>query len=479
MKIAVLNLFIFLLFILVWLPGYAEIVKPAADRDEIFPDTVSHEHAPSPTPLIGTFNSLGSGTFIFAGTTPQSVTGPNGFANVTINNANGLAVNSETRIDGILTLTTGLVTLGANNLVLGSTATVAGTPSASSMIVPTGTGQLMKIFSSTGSFTYPVGDNTGAAEYTPVTLAITAGSFGTNANVGVNLANLKYPYDSVAGSYLNRYWTLTQQNITGFACNLTFQYKPADVVGTEAQLYCEKVNPLPIVEYNATNPVTHQLTATGVNTLGTFTGNRAQYKYVNLKLFLEEMYIGAGTMRAAWDISGPKWGASIADHLTVELHDPVTYSLIRYTANDVVLSTTGNATVTIPRAFSGNYYVTIKHRSSLETVTALPVLITTPSLSYDYSTTISKAYGNNLKSLGGGVYGLYSGDLSSASTPYPAAPVKDGVIDLLDNYYIYSSFLNGDYGYKVADLNGDGVVDLMDAYLAYTNFLLGIYAITP
>jgi hypothetical protein len=58
-------------------------------------------------------------------------------------------------------------------------------------------------------------------------------------------------------------------------------------------------------------------------------------------------------------------------------------------------------------------------------------------------------------------------------------PTQDGVIDLFDDYYIYSSFLHGDYGYYVGDLNGDGVVDLLDAYMAYTNYLLGVYSKTP
>jgi hypothetical protein len=457
------------------LPVNAGILFGGIRSVDSYPDTATSSGGPKPS----NYNSLGPGTFIFAGTTVQSISGPNSFANLTIDNSSGLMVNSDTKVTGTLTLTNGLIILGSSNLILGSSATVAGTPSANSMIVATGTGQLMKTFTGTGSFIYPVGDNTGTTEYSPVTLAFTSGTFGTDANVGVNLVNAKYPYDSITGNYINRYWTITQQNTTGFSCNATFQYLAADIVGTESQIYCEKVNLLPIVEYSLANTITHQLTATGLTSFSTFTGNRAQYKYLALKCFLEGLYIGSGTMRAARDQVGPHWGSSVADHITVELHDPVTYATIKYTANNLALSTNGNASVIIPRAFSGNYYVTVKNRNSLETVTAAPMLVNTTTLNYDFSTAKSKAYGNNLKSLSGGVFGIYSGDINSVATPYPSAPVQDGVIDLLDDYYIYASFLNGDYGYLSGDLNGDGVVDLVDDYIAYANFLLGIYKITP
>jgi hypothetical protein len=425
------------------------------------------------------FNSLGTGTIVFAGTVQQSVTGANAFGGLTLNNSTGLVLNYDSKVNGTLTLTTGQIILGTSNLFLSATTTISGTPSATSMIVATGTGQLMKMFTAAGSFTYPVGDNTGTAEYSPVTLTFTSGTFGANAMAGVNLANAKYSYDSVTGSYINRYWTITQQNITAFSCNATFNYVVADIIGTESQMFCEEVNPLPIMEYNPANTVSHQLTATGLTSFGTFTGNRAQYKYLTLKLFLEGLYIGSGTMRAAMDNSGPHWGSTIADQITIELHDPLTYATLKYTASGISLSTSGNATVTIPRTYSGNYYLTIKNQNSLQTVTAAPLLLNTTAENYDFSTTVAKAYGSNEKSLGSGVYGIYTGDITSSSTSYPTAPVQDGLVNLLDVNYIHSSYLHGDTGYIVGDLNGDGAVDLLDEYLAYSNYLLGIHSITP
>jgi hypothetical protein len=176
---------------------------------------------------------------------------------------------------------------------------------------------------------------------------------------------------------------------------------------------------------------------------------------------------------------GPKWGPTIADHVRIELHDAANYLTVIYSVDSVPLNTDGTLTVTIPGTYGGNYYVTIKHRNSIETVIATPILFNSLNINYNLSDASAKAFGGNLKAMGGGVYAIYTGDVSSASGIYPATPLKDGVIDLLDDYYVYPSFLNGDFGYMFGDVNGDGVVDLIDAYMVYTNFLTGIYAITP
>jgi hypothetical protein len=204
-------------------------------------------------------------------------------------------------------------------------------------------------------------------------------------------------------------------------------------------------------------------------------------RILNFTCFLEGLYIGGGMMNPAMDGTTflPKWGATIADHITVELHDAANYLNTIYTAIDVPLNTNGTASVTIPGIYNGNYYITIKHRNSIETVFATPVLFNTGTISYNMSDLSTKAFGNNLKAMPGGVFAIYAGDVSSFSGVYPAAPVKDGVVDLFDDYYVYASFLNGDFGYLPGDVNGDGVVDLFDAYIVYSNFLLGIYVITP
>ena len=216
-------------------------------------------------------NSLGSGSIVFSGTVNQSISGQNIIQNLELANSAGLTVAGNTRVNGILTLTNGLVTLGTYNLLLGPSASVAGTPTASKMVVPEGSGQLQKEFSSAGSFLYPVGDATGTAEYSPVTLAFNSGTFPAGNYASVNLVDAQYP--GTATSFLSRYWNVSSSNITAFSCNATFKYPDADVNGTENDIFCFRVVPNPFTAYNRTNTSTNEITTHGLSAFGTFTGN--------------------------------------------------------------------------------------------------------------------------------------------------------------------------------------------------------------
>ncbi|MEI6456463.1 MAG: hypothetical protein WCO93_09255, partial [bacterium] len=426
--------------------------------------------------------TLGTGTFAFEGSSLQGISGQNIFGNLTLNNTGGLSLTNDQQVNGILTLANGRIVLGANNLTLGSSATIAGSLSAANMVVPTGTGQLRKVLTATGAFTFPVGDNNVTAKYTPVSLTFTSGTFGAGAYAGVNLLDTKYPTDTNTLAYVKRYWTVTQSGITSFNCNAVFTYVPVDVVGTESNIYCVKIDPAPMVTYQAANTSLHQLTANGLTSFSTFAGSIV-YTPLTLTAYLQGLYAGGGIMNNAYDFDGvsfiPKWGASIADHITVEIHDPVNYLIVKKVVNDVPLNVNGTAVANIPSLQNGNYYITIKHRNSIETVCASPQAFSGAALSYNFSDAVTKAYGDNMISMGGGVYAIYVGDVTDFSNPYPGTPVQDGLIDIIDLYYIYPSYLAGDLGYVPSDLNGDGIVDVIDLYMDYDSYLLGIYAITP
>lgn len=217
-------------------------------------------------------NNLGSGAVVFSGSTGQSISGQNVIQNLTVSNSAGVTVAGNTFVNGILTLNNGIATLGNFNLTLGSAATVAGSPSGGSMVAATGNGQMRKQFSGIGSFTFPVGDFTGTADYSPVTLAFSSGTFGSGNSVGVNLKDEQFP--GTTTSYITRYWNVSQSGITGFSCNATFQYLLPDVAGTESDIFSFKVDPiLPWTAYNATSGASRQLTAHGLSSFGTFTGN--------------------------------------------------------------------------------------------------------------------------------------------------------------------------------------------------------------
>ena len=239
-------------------------------------------------------DNLGTGTVEFTGSVNQNLTGPNVIQNIVVNNPAGLSIGSNTTVNGTMTLNSGKVTIGNNNLVMGINALFAGTPSSAAMIVPTGTGQIIKWFlgSVTGTYPFPVGDTTGMAEYSPVSLDFTQGQVNNTGYIALNLANSRYPDPGITGNYLNRYWNLTSADFVSFNCNATFQYVPTDITGTEAVLSCTKVNPLPWATYGLTNPAIHQLSATGLTSFGSFTGLKSSTTPSNVDL--NNITIGSG-----------------------------------------------------------------------------------------------------------------------------------------------------------------------------------------
>ena len=184
----------------------------------------------------GTFDANG-GTITLDGTGSQSVGGSGSIAfhNLTINNTAGAVLNNNQTVNGTLMLSNGRLALGAYNLTLGpASPAVAGTFGGSKMIVADGSGKVCKQFTTTGSYDFPIGDNTNGADYSPATLNFTSGSFNS-AQACINVTNTKHP--NMPGSdYLTRYWTVTQSGITGFNCDVAFNYVNGDIIGNEADL---------------------------------------------------------------------------------------------------------------------------------------------------------------------------------------------------------------------------------------------------
>jgi len=413
-------------------------------------------------------NSLGSGTIEMSGTTAQNISGQNIIQNLVVNNSTGVILAGNTQVNGTLTLTNGVVSLGSNNLTLGTSANVSGTFSSTKMVAADGTGQMRKEFSSAGSFTFPVGDVTITADYSPVTLNFTSGTFASGAYAGVNLTDDKYPSAEIVNNYLTRYWNVSQNNITNFSCNATYNYPALDVFGTESKLFCVKVNPSPWAGYDAANTVTHQLMASGLNSFSSYTG--VGVHKTNLSVFLEGLYAGGGTMVKAQDEFGDHFPGNTADQVTVELHDAANYSNLIYSSGLVDVSTTGGAYLTaVPPLYSGSYYMTIKHRNSIETTTAAPVSFAGSLITYNYSTAASQAYADNMKDMGDGYFALYTGDVN-----------QDGIVDggdmnPVDNDATYTIFV----GYSPTDINGDGLVDASDMNFVDNNSTAIVMAYLP
>jgi hypothetical protein len=228
--------------------------------------------------ILNTASTGTLGTIYFA-------TGSNSLNNLTVNeNVTGsFVLGNDLNILGTLNITSGEFKLGSSNLTIGPAASITGTFSSTAMIDATGTGQLIKTFTGPGSFTYPLGNSGASPVYSPATLTFNSGTF-SSATVGINVSNVKYSNNTSVTDYLKRSWTVTQSGITGFNCDVSFQYNTADIAGTEANLYVGKYNTSWEI-LGQVDAVNHRLVGTGVTGFSTFTGGELASMPVNLSSF--------------------------------------------------------------------------------------------------------------------------------------------------------------------------------------------------
>ncbi|MBK7214011.1 MAG: M28 family peptidase [Bacteroidales bacterium] len=188
---------------------------------------------------------------------------------------------------------------------------------------------------------------------------------------------------------------------------------------------------------------------------------------LNLTLLLEGLYNGSGSMRKAQDESGDHFTGTVADEVRVELRNAANYSSIIYSADNVALNTNGTLQATVPAVHGGSYYITVKHRNSIETTTAVPVSFAGSNITYDFSTAAGQAFGSNQKLIGG-KYLIYAGDLN-----------QDGIVDSGDMMGVDNGSSNFLTGYIVIDANGDGLIDSGDMIVVDNNASTFVGAVTP
>jgi hypothetical protein len=193
-----------------------------------------------------------------------------------------------------------------------------------------------------------------------------------------------------------------------------------------------------------------------------------QATILNLTLYLEGLYSGAGFMNKARNAAGFQFAGSIADQITLELHNAGNYAITAYAAPNINLNTDGTVSHTVPANVSGSYYVAVKHRNSVETVSAAPLSIAGGTVNYDFSDMAARAYGSNLKLLEPGIYGVFAGDVNN-----------DGVVNLTDLMLINTDAATFARGYMNPDVNGDGIVDALDFILTDNNSAQFVQRIIP
>jgi fibronectin-binding autotransporter adhesin len=209
----------------------------------------------------------GTGRLILAGTTNQNI-GGNGtgrFGNVTLNNSAGVTSTANQEITKVLTLTSGVFTIGSNLLWLSNPAAgaLAGTPDATRFIRTNGIvadlGLRKNYPTGASNFTFPVG---AAAKYTPVQMNVTANSAA--GTITVQPIDLAHP--STTGTGANKitfYWKVSS-TLASPTVTQQFTYGANDVVGNESlykvgRFYKGAWTPVGGITASSVNVTTHTL----------------------------------------------------------------------------------------------------------------------------------------------------------------------------------------------------------------------------
>jgi len=164
------------------------------------------------------YSYLGIGAQVTGSELPATVN------NLTINNATGVTLSNATTVNGALTFTTGTLSLGTNNLTLGTIGSISGA-SATSFIVTNNNGKLVQSVAAGTAKVFPIGVS--VTSYDPVTL--------TPTNATNFSANVYTTLPSVAPSnysYNEKVWDLTPVTPSSTVVSLTPSIETASGANT-------------------------------------------------------------------------------------------------------------------------------------------------------------------------------------------------------------------------------------------------------
>ena len=235
----------------------------------------------------------------------------------------------------------------------------------------------------------------------------------------------------------------------------------------------------PQVEFDAAGNYTVELTVTNVS--GSDTETKTDYIDVSIpvydleiKAFLEGPFNGSLMNSdissvlplnqpynvAPWNYNGSETvvsipGSNIVDWIVVELRDALSApqassatilnQQAAFLRNDgQVVDLNGNPVLNFEEIITNNLYVVIHHRNHLSIMSSTSLTETTGTFSYDFSTSVNKAYLNGQNLLGGG----YSGMMGGNGVP------QDNTVNSSDKSFWETDA--GTTGYLFSDYNLDG-----------------------
>jgi hypothetical protein len=96
--------------------------------------------------------------------------------------------------------------------------------------------------------------------------------------------------------------------------------------------------------------------------------------------------------------------------------------------------------------------------------------VVTTSTTYDFTNAANKAYGSNQIEVELGIFAIYSGDISDATTFIVG--VQDGLIESQDYGDMENAVFVTLMGYVTEDITGDGIVESADYSVMENNVYL-------
>ncbi len=265
--------------------------------------------------------------------------------NLTINNSSGGVTLSNSKTIGTLTLTSGTLDLGANDLTIASSGSISG-GSSSTYVKTSSTGQLKRTALTT-AFTFPVGNSA----YNPITITNT----GTSDTYGIIAKDGTVPNALDATKAVNRYWAVTEGTAGAGNLAVTAQFNTADGAGAS---YSTTANPQFIGLYPNASPWVQQSSGAAASGVNPFTVSASGFT-TSLPTSGSTYYFAVGTT-GAFNVAAPTITASGG----VVASAPGT-TTSGYVGNTITINGTGLGSVTVVKVGgSGGTSVTIVSQSA-------------------------------------------------------------------------------------------------------------------